>query len=300
MITMTNNIVSVLLSTYNREPYLKQTINSIVDQTYKKIELIIIDDGSTDNTWKELLKTKKEHQKRFVNIILKKQKNQGIGLSAIKLFKLAHGDYCFFIDSDDTIKPNAISLLHNFLSQNNDYVLAVGDNEYIDSNSKIFYLDKHRNHTYNKSKAVYKTRNQSLQNIRTDINLYSSDFGKYSSLIKENYILNGFLVRTKAIAKIGGFVKEAPAYDYYLMLQLSKYSKFKYIDEVLYSYRCHNDNDFSTSKILTTRVCKTLQYELNLIKHINLNKLTSNAKTCIKNKFAELILTSRIQNLLSK
>ncbi|MDD2524489.1 MAG: hypothetical protein PHT81_06570, partial [Endomicrobiaceae bacterium] len=170
----------------------------------------------------------------------------------------------------------------------------------VDNNSKIFYLDKHRNHTYDKRKAVYKTRNQSLQNIRTDINLYSSDFGKYSSLVKENYILNGFLVSTKAIEKIGGFVKDAPAYDYYLMLQLAKYSKFKYIDEVLYSYRCHNDNDFSTSKILSDRVCKTLQYELKLIKDINLKNLTTNAKTCIKNKFAQLILTSRIQNLLLK
>ncbi|MDD5101867.1 MAG: glycosyltransferase family A protein [Endomicrobiaceae bacterium] len=300
MITMTTNIVSVLLSTYNREQYLKETIHSIINQTFKNIELIIIDDGSTDNTWEELLKIKKEYKKRFVNIILKKQRNQGIGLSAIKLFKLAHGDYCFFIDSDDTIKTNAISLLHNFLSHNSDYVLAVGDNEYIDNNSKIFYLDKHRNHTYDKRKAVYKTRNQSLQNIRTDINLYSSDFGKYSSLVKENYILNGFLVSTKAIEKIGGFVKDAPAYDYYLMLQLAKYSKFKYIDEVLYSYRCHNDNDFSTSKILSDRVCKTLQYELKLIKDINLKNLTTNAKTCIKNKFAQLILTSRIQNLLLK
>lgn len=295
-----NNIVSILLATYNREKYLKETILSIINQTYKDIELVIVDDGSTDNTWQELVKFKKEYRARFANIVLKKQKNIGIGLSAVKLLKLATGSYCFFIDSDDIIKPDAISLLHNFLSRHRSYALAVGDNEYIDGSSKLFYLDKHRRHTYNIKKAVYKTRNQSLQNIRTDINLYSNDFGSYSSLVKENYILNGFLVKTDAIKKIGGFIKGAPAYDYYLMLQLSKYFKFKYIDKILYSYRCHDNNDFSTSNILSERVCSTLKKELQIIKNINLKNLNANARTCIKNRFAEIILSARIKKLKSK
>ncbi|MFA7073820.1 MAG: glycosyltransferase family A protein [Endomicrobiaceae bacterium] len=295
-----NNIVSILLATYNREKYLTKTILSIINQTYKNIELVIVDDGSTDNTWQELVKFKKKYRTRFTNIVLKKQKNMGIGLSAVKLLKLASGDYCFFIDSDDTIKPDAVSSLHNFLSRHSTYALAVGDNEYIDGSSKLFYLDKHRRHTYDVKKAVYKTRNQALQNIRTDIDLYSNEFGTYSSLVKENYILNGFLVKTDAIKKIGGFVKDAPAYDYYLMLQLSKYFKFKYIDKVLYSYRCHDNNDFSTSDILSARVCCTLKKELQIIKNINLNDLNSNAKNCIKNRFAEIILSARIKNLEAK
>ncbi len=295
-----NDIISVLLATYNRERYLKETLLSVVSQTYKYIELVIVDDGSTDNTWQELLKFKKEYAGRFTDILLRKQKNVGIGLSAINLLKLATGKYCFFIDSDDTIKPDAVYLLHKFLSGHRGYALAVGDNEYIDGNSKKFYLDKHRRHTYDIEKAVYKTRNRSLQNIRTDIDLYSENFGSYSSLVKENYILNGFLVRTEAIKKIGGFAKDAPAYDYYLMLQLSKYFKFKYIDKVLYSYRCHDDNDFSTSAILSNRVSRTLKKELSILKNIKFSGLTANAKKCIQNNFAQIILTARIKNLIKK
>lgn len=295
-----NDIVSVLLAVYNRKRYIKDAVLSVVNQTYRYLELVIIDDGSSDGTWEELLQIKEKHQKRFVNFTIKKQKNQGICASAINLLKLASGQYCYFMDSDDIIKKDAVYRLHKFLSQNYDYCLAVGDNDYMDEKSDIFYLDKNCARTYNKNKAKYLTRNERLQDLRTDIDLYSSDFGKYSSIIKENYILNGFLVRTKFIKKIGGFKKSAPVFDYYLMLQLAKYSKLKYIDKVLYSYRCHGSNDFSTSKTLSDRMRRTLQYELNLIKRLNLNKMTANARNCIKNKFAHLILTSKIQNILSK
>lgn len=293
-------LISVLLPVYNHEQYIQQAINSIINQTYKNIELLIINDGSTDNTIKKINELKNICKKRFPSFIFKTQKNKRICYTENKLLSLANGKYCFFIDADDIAKPNAILDLYKYLSKHNNYALAVGDNEFIDENSKIFYLTKHRKKTYNLKSACYKTRAQSLSRIRTDLNFNSSKFGTYSSIIRENYILNGFLIKTEALRQIGGFNLKASIWDTYLMLQLSKYFKFKFINKVLYSYRCHELNDTITNKkLLTDSFIDTFNYELNLIKALDLSKINANARKCIKNKSAEFILKSRLLNLIN-
>ena len=84
-------LVSVVISAYNHENYIQETINSIIAQTYEKIELIIIDDGSIDLTFEKILEMENVCKERFINIIFKKQKNQGIGTTANNLINLSIG-----------------------------------------------------------------------------------------------------------------------------------------------------------------------------------------------------------------
>jgi len=297
---MNNDLVSVLLPVYNHEKYVQQAIKSIIDQTYKNIELIIINDGSTDNSVKKINELKNICKKRFINFIFKTQKNKRICYTENKLLSLANGKYCFFIDADDIAKPDAIYELHKYLSKHDYYVLAVGDNEFIDEDSKIFYLTTHRKRTYNIKSAFYKTRAQSLARIRDDIDFNSSKFGTYSTIVRENYILNGFLIKTDALRRIGGFNLKASIWDTYLMLQLSKFYKFKFIDKIFYSYRCHQLNDTTINKkLILNSLIDTLKYELNLIKNIDLSKISKNAQKCIKDKSAKFILKTRLSNLLN-
>lgn len=297
---MKNDLISVLLPVYNHEKYVQQAINSIINQTYKNIELIIVNDGSTDNSVKKIFELKNICKKRFTNFIFKTQKNKRICYTENKLLYLANGKYCFFIDADDIAKPNAIYDLYKFLSKNKNYILAVGDNEFIDENSKVFYLTTHRKQTYNIKSGYYKTRAQSLARIRDDIDFNSSNFGTYSTIVRENYILNGFLIKTNVIKKIGGFNLKASIWDTYLMLQLSKFYKFKFINKVLYSYRCHKLNDTTVNKkLILNSLIDTLKYELNLINNIDLSKINRNARQCIKDKSAEFILKTRLANLLN-
>jgi len=297
---MNNDLVSVLLPVYNHEKYVQQAIKSIIDQTYKNIELIIINDGSTDNSVKKINELKNICKKRFINFIFKTQKNKRICYTENKLLSLANGKYCFFIDADDIAKPDAIYELHKYLSKHDNYVLAVGDNEFIDEDSKIFYLTTHRKRTYNIKSAFYKTRAQSLARIRDDIDFNSSKFGTYSTIVRENYILNGFLIKTDALRRIGGFNLKASIWDTYLMLQLSKFYKFKFIDKIFYSYRCHQLNDTTINKkLILNSLIDTLKYELNLIKNIDLSKISKNAQKCIKDKSAKFILKTRLSNLLN-
>jgi glycosyltransferase involved in cell wall biosynthesis len=94
--------VSVIIPVYNREKYLKQCLNSVINQTLKNIEIICIDDGSTDQSLEILNEfAKKDQRIKIIN-----QKNQGVGLARNIGLKIARGEYVGFVDSDDWIDLN--------------------------------------------------------------------------------------------------------------------------------------------------------------------------------------------------
>lgn len=94
--------ISVIVPVYNSEKYLKRCIESIEMQTYSNIEIILINDGSTDRS----LNVCKELSKRYKNIIYKSQSNSGPSVARNTGISLANGEYITFVDSDDTIKAN--------------------------------------------------------------------------------------------------------------------------------------------------------------------------------------------------
>lgn len=114
-------VVSIVIPVYNSAPYLDSCLNSVVKQTYQSFEVIIINDGSTDNS-EEIIKRYEKSDKRFK---LFSQENHGLGYTRNKGIHLSKGKYIFFLDSDDLIPHNAIELLVNAIEKNNaDY--AVG------------------------------------------------------------------------------------------------------------------------------------------------------------------------------
>lgn len=94
--------VSICIPTYNRKDYLKETLDSVLAQTYKDYEIVIVDDGSTDGT-ADLIKNA-----GFKNLQYHWQENQGESAARNKLVELAKGDYLTFIDSDDLLFPYAV------------------------------------------------------------------------------------------------------------------------------------------------------------------------------------------------
>lgn len=277
------NLISVLIAAYNHEYYIQETINSIIEQTYQDLELIVVDDGSTDNTWQKINAMKEICEKRFNRVIFKTQENGCTSETLNSLISLSKGDYIYLIASDDLAKPHAIQKLFDFLSPNPDYALVVGDNEIIDEHSKRIYWDENRNNLDDEKTAKYKTFAEFLQGERKDINFNSDDFGTYHSLVEMNYIPNGVLIRKNIFEKIGLFTKEAPLDDYYLMLQIAKYSKMKFINEILFSYRWHSDNTIKKSKRIVEFVEKTKEYERTLVKNTEKTNYSREIQKYIKN-----------------
>ncbi len=238
------DLISVLVPAYNHEKFVQETIFSAINQTYKNLELIIIDDGSKDATWKKITELKDLCTKRFVRFEFYKQNNKGISWALNSLLKLAKGKYIIASASDDVFKPNIIEVLHTFLKSNEEYILAVGDSEIIDSNSKRVSWGRHRVALPYDDKSGFKTFKEFYKRTKD----FSNGFGTFESLQKANYIPNGQLIRRFAIDKVGGYDINDKLEDWYMNLQLSKIGKFKFIDKVLFSYRWHKDNTIKKFK----------------------------------------------------
>lgn len=256
-------LVSVLIPAYNHENYIQETIESIINQTYPNIELIILDDGSKDKTWEKITELKPKCENRFVKIHFETKQNEGTCITLNKLLKLSSGEFVYIIASDDLAKPQAIEKEVKFLQDNTDYALAVGDNEYVDSMGKQIFRTQ-KAFTSNIKNAKYKTVKEFLSS-KLKIDFLSDDFGSYKTLYKENYIPNGYLIRKNIFETIGNFTKNAPLEDFWLMLQISKYKKMKYIDEILFSYRIHDTNTIGNSTRMRELTTQTRNYEQKLL-----------------------------------
>lgn len=126
------NLVSVIVPVYNSSTYVEECLNSIINQTYNNIEIIVINDGSTDNS-EEIIK---EIQKNSSKIIYMKQANKGAGETRNTGIGEAKGDYIVFIDSDDKIKEDYIETLVNKIENENLDVVYSGVMQF--NNEQLF------------------------------------------------------------------------------------------------------------------------------------------------------------------
>lgn len=295
-------LVSVLIPAYNHEKYIQQTINSIINQTYSNIELIILDDGSKDKTWNKIIELKPNCEKRFANIHFETKQNEGTCITLNKLLEFANGEFIYIIASDDLAKSKAIEKEVEFLLNNPEYALVVGDNEYIDSNdNQIFRTQK--GFTSNIQNAKYKTVKEFLS-AKLRVDFLSNDFGSYKTLYKENYIPNGYLIKKDIFKTIGHFTKDAPLEDYWLMLQISKYKKLKFIDEVLFSYRIHDTNTIGNSTRMRYLTTQTRLFEQSLLgkyleqyKNNKLSQIYNNGICYFKTGIPNILMLYKYQKI---
>ncbi len=112
-------------------PYLKDAVRSILAQTYKNFEFIIVDDGSTDDSWKYLKGLKDKRIK-----LIKNEKNLGLASSLNKGLKIAKGAYIARMDADDVSLPERFKKQANFLNQHKDYVLIGSQVQWVDKNGR--------------------------------------------------------------------------------------------------------------------------------------------------------------------
>lgn len=239
---MEKPLISVIIPAYNHEHFVEETIRSVLCQTWPNLELLVIDDGSSDGTWDVLQKLKPECEERFARVFMDRQPNQGTCATMNRLLAESRGKYLFDIASDDVIADReTIELEAAVLESDPEYVLAVGNDDMIDEHSKRITWDRHRNivpfdakeaSADMASQAVYKGRSPFEPEI----------FGSYESLLWNNYIPNGYLIRRSALPDGPFFTKKAPMEDWHLMLHLAKTGKMKYIDRILYHYRWHSGN----------------------------------------------------------
>ncbi len=123
-------MISVIIPNYNNSKYLKKCIESVLNQNYKDYELIIVDDGSTDDSV-DIIKKYTKHK----NVIFYKQNNLNAAIARNRGIELSKGEYLFFLDSDDYLYSNDVfeKLINGI--KNND--LVIGNYDIIDENDSF-------------------------------------------------------------------------------------------------------------------------------------------------------------------
>lgn len=107
--------ISVIIPVYNSSGYLEECVNSILRQTYKNLEVVLVDDGSRDNS----LELCKKLQSEDSRIVVSHQENAGPGAARNKGIEVATGDYIAFVDSDDSILDNMYEVLMALMQEHN-------------------------------------------------------------------------------------------------------------------------------------------------------------------------------------
>ena len=205
-----NPLVSIIIPSYNHSKYITETIESILGQTYDNFELIVIDDGSQDNSIEIIEKLRLNNKFIFI-----KRENKGLCETLNEGINLSRGKYIAICASDDIYLKDKIKLQVDFLETNPNYALCYG---------KIISFDNDGNQKFINSKR-YKSGKLFLDLIKTN----------FVPAVTQMY-------RKDIFDNIGGFDKDLWIEDWDMLLRISYSYEIGFLDKYLAMYRNHGEN----------------------------------------------------------
>lgn len=213
---MDKNSISVIVSTYNRADFIKESVESILSQTFPVFEILIVDDGSSDNT-KEIVMSIADERIKYIW-----QKNQGIPAVTRNIgLKKAKGKYIAFLDSDDIWLPKKLEKQMKIFERNPNILL-------VSTNGYIFHTGDKR------SKWI--------------LNLFFDKKILFQNLLRDNIIIASSVLMRSDVIQLVGFMDENPQirasedYDYWLRILNYKDESIMVIKDRLVMYRVHKSN----------------------------------------------------------
>ena len=214
---MKKGLVSIIIPCYNGEKYIDTCFQALLKQTYKKLEIIVINDGSTDKSFDIINSYKNTFKNKDIIYKILNQNNQGQAVAVNNGLKEVTGEFLMWQDIDDVYENDAVENLLNYLSENRECNVVRGEVEYKDSKLE-------RNLGYGKSKSP------------DDYNL----FDKYI-FEKDSYCYPGiFMVRMQHFDKC---IKKREIYtsragqNWQLILPITYLEKSGYLNKKVYNYR---------------------------------------------------------------
>lgn len=214
--------VSVILTAYNEEKYIKKAIESVINQTLEDIELIVVNDGSTDTTL-DIINEFKDKRIRIIN-----HENIGPGASRNKAMKMARGEYIAFIDGDDWFDLNALEISYGEAASKNTDITFFQMINYDDKTSKIYENDWFNLNNFDES-----FENRIFSPDETEGSLFDLSVGVCQKIYK-----NSFLRDISAEFPEGIFFEDMPFFFYVYL----KASRISIIKKHLYYRRKHDES----------------------------------------------------------
>jgi glycosyltransferase involved in cell wall biosynthesis len=213
-------VVTVYLACHNYDEYVEQSIESVLAQTYKNFELIIIDDGSTDKS-REII----SRYVKYPNVRIIFQENKGLIATNNIAIRAANGKYVMRLDADDYLDESALLVLVNAIEKSDDLALVFPDYYYVDKRGNV-------------------TGQERRHDFQEEVTLLDQPAHGACTLIRKDYLL-----------EVGGYSGEFDRQDGWdLWLKLTENYSVNNVNLPLFYYRKHGDNlTTNTESLLRTR-----------------------------------------------
>jgi len=231
--------VSVIIPTYNRAHLIDRAIQSVLAQTYQDFEVIVVDDGSTDNTEEVVLSFGSEKM-----LYIRHDKNRGVGAARNTGIRVARGEYIAFQDSDDEWYPNRLDEISGIMEDRKDI-------DFIFSYGKVI---KNGDIIGDVGRAPWAN---DLSKEELVVRLFSGNF----------IALQAVVVKKEKILEVGGFDERLPsAEDYELWLRLLPICSVYFVDKPVYDL-------YFSQECITADITKVMKSQVRiLIKNRNILK----------------------------
>jgi len=286
--------ISVIIPAYNHEQYIGSAIESVLNQTFGDFELIIINDGSTDNTEKIILQYDDPRIRYY------SQENRGAHNTINRGISLANGEYVSILNSDDIYHPERLNKCTQFLEENSNYSVIITEIEGIDNNGKLIG-DKIESNAFgridklkiildwikklpfmNRLLRVLRGKPLWIDHDERAINWWRwySNILNLSETIQNDFYLfslsnnilvttSNFFMKKEIFDKVGFFRGLRYAHDWDMLLRLSRVSNIHFYRQILLQYRIHELNTIIEAESLA----KT-RFEVNWLIAGNIRNLT--------------------------
>ena len=246
-----NNYFSIIICTYNCENYINETIKSVINQSYQNYEIIIVDDGSKDNTV-NLIK-KNFNQNKYLKLF--SNENHGMSYSRNFAISKTSNAWIVILDHDDICFPDRLEKYNNYINLNHKIDLYFSDMVYFNDQKSFLRFEKQ----FNKNQAPY------------NLNL-NKNFGYYNLLQYGCFIGSSSVAFKKSVYhKTSGFKKEYKFLsDYIFFLELAEIGNIFCIKSPLVKWRMHENQSTEVNNHLYIKEMMNLYSQLYFKKHISL------------------------------
>lgn len=233
-------LISIIIPCYNAEKFIKETIESVIVQTYSNWELIIVDDGSSDESIAIISTYLNDKRIKLIS-----QKNSGVSVARNSGATYAKGNFLCFLDADDVWERNFIQESLFVLTKHKSAIMANCDSKAIDQNSNI---------------------------LKQKFEAHEGDVFRDVLLFKSNRVTfpSSIMVKVEEFKTLGGFdVSLSNVADKYFYLSIAKQGEIVRINKQLLLYRIHSNNMHSNVQLMERDY---LLFMLKIEQKFNLDK----------------------------
>jgi len=248
-------LISIIVASYNHESFVERCLNSILEEDYPEKEIVIINDGSKDNTDKKIRAwIEQNNHKIFVNYL--SRENRGLTATLNQLIDMAKGEYLALLASDDKLINNGIRKRYEYFIRNQSKMAVIGDCNVIDNYDSVIY-----------DSGFYDLFNSAKKNYVDD--------KKIRKEIISNFSVPGpvLMVKKEIYGLIGKYDENLSLEDFDFYLKAVSKNLLGFIDEKVSSYRRHENSTVATEKFV--EIQKSVRKII--LKNLHLFNLTEKA-----------------------